>query len=226
LWRYRRLHSLRAGASTAAGADATADPARVAAPPLRLPVPAVLACGFCRGDCAVTLRRVQVLFVIEVGSRHVHVLGVAARPDGERTAGQAPNLLTDLGERASRFRFLVRGRAGQFTGASDAVLASAGIEVVTIPPRRPRASGYAGRRVRAVRAQVTGRMLTAGRRHLRAVLGQHAVPDNEHRPRRARSLRPPGAEEITAAVITDLAALRTPRRRVVGGLINQYEQAA
>jgi hypothetical protein len=35
-----------------------------------------------------------------------------------------------LGERAARFRFLVRDRAGQFTAWFDTVLADAGIEVV------------------------------------------------------------------------------------------------
>ncbi len=99
---------------------------------LRTQAATMLACNFFRAGCAVTCRRVCVLFVIELGSRHARVLGVTAHPDGARTVQQARNLLLDLGERAARFRFLVRDRAGQFTGAFDAVLAGAGIEVVRI----------------------------------------------------------------------------------------------
>jgi putative transposase len=69
-------------------------------------------------------------------------------------------------------------------------------------------------------------MLIAGRRHLRAVLDEYVVHYNEHRPHRARNLRPPGADEITPAVITDLATSAIRRRRVLGGLINEYERAA
>jgi putative transposase len=94
---------------------------------LRTQAATMLACDFFHVDCAVTLRRVYVFFVMEVGTRHVHVLGVTARPDGAWTAQQARNLL-------------IRDRAGQFTEAFDAVLAAVGITAVRIPPRSPQAN--------------------------------------------------------------------------------------
>jgi putative transposase len=86
----------------------------------------------------VSLQRLYCLFVMEIGSRYVHLLGVTANPDGPWTMPQIRNLLMDLGDRAAAFRFLVRDRAGQFTEAFDAVLADAGIEALKIPPRSPR----------------------------------------------------------------------------------------
>jgi putative transposase len=140
---------------------------------LRTQAETMLACDFLHVDCAVTLRRVYVFFVIEVSTRHVHVLGVTAHPDGPWTVQQARNLLMDLGERATQFRFLIRDRAGQFTDAFDAVLSAAGIEVVKIPPRSSRANAYAERWVRTLRFEVTDRMLITGPGHLRAVLDEY-----------------------------------------------------
>lgn len=113
----------------------------------------MLACDFSHVDCALTLQRLYVFFVMEVGSRYVHVLGVTANPDGPWTVQQARNLLLGLADRATQFKVLIRDRAGQFTGAFDAVLADAGITVCKIPPRGPRANAYAERFVLTVGAR-------------------------------------------------------------------------
>ncbi|HEX3308769.1 MAG TPA: integrase core domain-containing protein, partial [Streptosporangiaceae bacterium] len=152
----------------------------------------MLAVDFFHVDSAVTLRRFYVLFVLEVGDRYLHVLGVTAHPAGSWTTQQARNLVMDLGEHAGRFRFLVRDRAGQFTDSFDAVLTDAGIEVVKIPPRCPRANCFAERFVLTVRTELTDRMLIFGEQHLRRVLAVYASHYNARRPHRALRLRPPG----------------------------------
>jgi putative transposase len=182
----------------------------------------MLAVDFFHVDFAVTLRPLYVLFALEVGDRYRHVLGVTGHPDRPWTTQQARNLLMDLGEHVGRFRFLVRDRAGQFAISFDAVMADAGIEVVKIPPRCPRANCFAERFVLTVRTEVTDRMLIFGERHLRRVLAVYADHYNARRPHRALRLRPP---RPTSPVPEPIHG-RIRRRPILGGLINQYEAAA
>jgi transposase InsO family protein len=180
----------------------------------------MLAADFFHVDCALTLQRLYCLFVIEVGSRYVHILGVTAHPDGPWTAQQARRL---LGNRGADFQFLVRDRAGQFTDSFDAVLAAAGIQAVKIPPRTPRANAFAERFVlTAARTEVTDRMLIFGQRHLRAILAEYEAHYNGRRPHRSRQLHPPRPGYSA----TDLSQERIKRRSVLGGLLNEYERAA
>jgi transposase InsO family protein len=127
-----------------------------------------------------------------------------------------------MGERVSQFRFLIRDRAGQFTEVFDTVLAGAGIEVVQIPPRSPRANCYAERWIRSARAECTDRLLIYNERHLRSVLGEYSGHYNRHRPHQSRQQRPPDQDDHISAP-TDLTV---QRRKILGGVINEYYQAA
>jgi len=189
---------------------------------LRTQASTMLATDFFHVDCVVTLQRLYCLFVMEVGSRYVHILGITASPDGPWTVQQIRNLLMDLGDRAADFRFLVRDRAGQFTPPFDAVLANAGIQAVKIPPRSPCANAYAERFVLTTRTEVTDRMLIFGQRHLRTILAEYEAHYNGQRPHRSRQLRPPRPDHPVA----DLSQERINRRPVLGGLINEYERTA
>jgi putative transposase len=182
----------------------------------------MLAVDFFHIDCAMTLRRLYCFFVIEAGSRYVHILGVTTNPDGPWTVQQIRNLLMDLGDRTADFRFLISDRAGQFTASFDAILASAGIEPIKIPPRSPQANSYAERFVLTARTEVTDRILILSERHLRTVLAEYEAHYNGRRPHRSRQLRPPRPDHPVA----DLSQQRIKRRPVLGGLINEYERAA
>ena len=118
---------------------------------LRTQAAGILATDFFTVE-TVMLRRLYVLFFIEVRSRRVWLAGVSANPDGVWVAQQARNMAMTWSARQPRF--LIRDRDSKFTGPSDEVFSTEGTEVIRTPIRAPRANAYA----RALDTQRSGRV--------------------------------------------------------------------
>jgi putative transposase len=182
----------------------------------------MIACDFFTVD-TVFLKRIYVLFFIELATRRVHVVGLTAHPTGAWVVQQARNLLMDLDHRADALRFLLRDRDSKFTAAFDAVFTAVGIAVIRTPPQAPRANAIAERWVGTVRRECTDRMLIAGERQLRVVLDEYVRHYNDHRPHRTLGQQPPNPPPPRSP---ELALTGVNRRPILGGLINEYAQAA
>jgi transposase InsO family protein len=192
---------------------------------LRAQATTVLACDFFTVD-TVALQRLYVLFVIELGTRRVHLLGVTKHPTGTWVTQQARNLLMDLDERAARFRFLIRDRDTKFVESFDRVFTSAGLEILRTPPRAPRANAICERWIGSARRECTDRLLILGEAHLRAVPAVYVGHYNGHRPHWARGQIPPDGDAATNRPITGPIDHYVRRAPILGGLINEYHRAA
>jgi len=184
----------------------------------------ILAVDFVHVD-TVLLRRLYALIVIEHGSRRVHLAGITANPDGAWTTQVARNFLMDLGQRAASIKFLIRDRAGQFTGSFDAVFQADGIRILASPPQAPRANAICERMIGTLRRELFDRLLIVNERHLRRVLTDYLRHYNAARPHRALGQLAP-AQAGTRPPEINLAERRIRRRQVLGGLTHEYQIAA
>jgi len=179
----------------------------------------ILACDFAHVE-TVLLRRLCILFVIELATRRVWLLGVTAHPDGQWVAQCGRNLMMDLGDRATRFSYLIRDRDSKFTAAFDAVFTAEAIRIVRTPVRAPRANAVAERWIGSLRRELLDRTLIINRSHLERVLGVYLDHYNTHRPHRSLRQAPP-VPRPTPTPADELIV----RRGRLGGLLNEYTYA-
>ncbi|TDU06442.1 integrase-like protein [Streptomyces sp. 846.5] len=159
---------------------------------------------------------------MEVRTRTVHVLGITTNPTGDWVTQQARNLLLQAGQRALRFKYLIRDRDTKFTQSFDAVFTANDTQVLKTAPQAPRMNAYAERWVRTARSECTDRMLIYDEHHLRRILDLYAEHYNTGRAHQAQELRAPSDDPD----IIPFPARRIRRQKILGGLLNEYHPAA
>ena len=123
-------------------------------------------------------------------------------------------------------KFLIRDRAGQFTGSFDAVFTAAGIRILASPPRAPRANAICERMVGTLRREVLDRLLVINERHLRQVLTEYLLHYNTARPHRALGQLAPAQADTGPPKPINPAEYQIRRKQVLGGLTHEYQIAA
>ena len=191
---------------------------------LRSQASSMLACDFFTVD-TVLLRRLYMLFFIELDSRRVYVAGVSASPIARWVTQQARNLSMDLVERSRSVRFLIRDRDAKFTTSFDEVFRSEGIRVIRTPVRAPRANAFAERFVGTIRRECLDRMLIFTRRQLDAVLAEYIEHYNSHRPHRSLGQKAPLSNSPLSLLGSSPDQRQLRRSDILGGLIHQYQLA-
>jgi transposase InsO family protein len=187
---------------------------------LRAQAQGMVACDFFTVETA-WFRTLYVLFVIELGSRRVHLAGVTSSPDSAWVTQQSRNLAIEA--RLEDMRFLLHDRDAKFSGPFDQIIRSEGVRVIKTPIRAPKANAVAERWVRSVRNDCLDHVLVLGRQHLEEVLRGYVAHYNAERPHRSLGLVPPTGSAQTRA---SPPSLQIHRRDVLGGVIHEYYAAA
>jgi putative transposase len=157
------------------------------------------------------------VFVIDLASRRVHILGSTPHPEALFMQQVVRTLATAC---AGRARVWICDRDRKWSRDVRRQLRDAGIRVVLIPERAPNANAYAERFVRSIKEECLDRMIPMGERHFRRAVAEFV--EHYHRERNHQGL---DNRLIAGTPVIDSAG-RVRRRSRLGGLLNFYERAA
>jgi transposase InsO family protein len=160
------------------------------------------------------------VFVFDLASRRVQILGSTAHPDGLFMQQVARTLLMGQDGVADPPTSLVCDRDRKWSGDLQCRLRNAGIRVVLIPERAPNANAYAERFVRSIKEECLDRLIPIGERHFRHAVAQYI--EHYHRERNHQGLD----NRLLSAPLPIPLTGRVRRSARLGGLLNFYARAA
>lgn len=160
------------------------------------------------------------VFIIELASRRVQIVGSTPHPD-EVFVVQIARTVTDADDGfLRRSRLLICDRDTKWSEAFRQTLAAAGIRVVQTPYCAPNCNAYAERFVRSIKEECLDRLVILGETHLRRTLAtftDHYHRERNHQGLQDRLVTPPLAGPPDGAIRC------RPR---LGGLLRYYYRAA
>jgi putative transposase len=160
------------------------------------------------------------VFVIELHSRRVHLLGSTPKPD-EAFMLQIARHLTDATDGVLNGpRFLICDRDRKWSTAVRQLLETSGAHVIRTPFRAPNCNVHAERFVRSMKEECLNRLIPLGERHLRRTLAEFLV--HYHRKRNHQGL----GNELIDGVRGQPHCGSVRRRQRIGGLLSYYYRAA
>jgi putative transposase len=160
------------------------------------------------------------VFVIELHSRRVHVVGSTPHPD-EAFMLQIARHLTDATDGVlDGPRFLICDRDRKWSTAVRHLLETSGVRVARTPFCAPNCNAYAERFVRSIKEECLNRVIPLGERHFRRTLAEFLV--HYHRERNHQGL----GNDLIDRVGDQHHSGSVRRRQRIGGLLSYYYRAA
>ena len=160
------------------------------------------------------------LFVIDLASRRVQILGSTRHPDALFMHQTTRALVFADDGALARHRVLICDRDAKWTRAVRDQLTEAGLRVVQTPYRAPNANAHAERFVRSIKEECLHRIVPLGERHFRHTVSEFVSHYHRERPHQGCGnalLEPRGLYQPQG---------RITRRPRLGGMLNFYERAA
>ncbi len=182
---------------------------------------AAVACDFATIDTMI-LRRLYLLFFIDIPTRTVYLGGITEHPTGAWTTQAARNLFLRHREQLAAARALVRDRGSQFIDAFDEIFRTEHMKILTTPVRTPVANAFAERWVGTLRRELLDRALVWNRRQLERLVVDYIDHYNRHRPHRSLDQQPPAGSRAHLPH----EPIRVEKSTRCDGLINEYRHAA
>jgi transposase InsO family protein len=159
------------------------------------------------------------VFVIELESRRVHILGSTPHPN-EAFMLQVARHFTDPTDRvAAGPRFLICDRDQKWSTAVRQLLETSGLRVIQTPFRAPNCNAHAERFVRSIKEECLNRVIPLGEGHFRRTLAEFVA--HYHRERNHQGL---GNELIDSGGDPHRSG-PVRRRHRIGGLLSFYHRA-